>query len=90
MLGELLSDILGESLMNAINDGFLGAIGFLYLYGRYWKPQVVKQVLAQQYAGRYATAGSAVANSLMQILGVLLLVAFWIGILIVVLRHGWS
>lgn len=86
----LLSDILGDALVNAICNGFLRAIGFLYLYGRYWQSQRVKAALAQRYANQYATAGAAVMNSLMQILGAGLLLAFWIAILISVLCHGWS
>lgn len=42
MLGELLTDILGESLMNVISTGFLRTIGFVYLYSRYWQPQLVQ------------------------------------------------
>ena len=90
MLGDILTDLLGEAVVSAISDSFLALVGFGYLYGRYWHSSRVHAILVQQYDSRYATAGAAVTNNLMQIIGVLLLLVFWIGILIVVSHHGWS
>ncbi|UOG76701.1 hypothetical protein MTX78_08870 [Hymenobacter tibetensis] len=90
VLGELLSDLLGDVIINSISDSFLALIGFVYLYGRYWQPQKVRAVLMQQHDNRHATAGAAVTHNFMQMVGVVLLLAFWIFILVVVSRHGWS
>lgn len=87
MLGEILSDIVGEAVTNAIGRFFLTGIGFVYLYGRYWQPQRVQAVLAEQYASRYVNAGRAVMNSLMQIIGVLLLLTLWIGVAVLSWLH---
>ncbi|RFP65609.1 hypothetical protein D0N36_07885 [Hymenobacter lapidiphilus] len=73
MLGEFIGEVVFETLLGSIWHAVKACTGFVYLNLRYWRPRRVLEQLAQRYGGRYATAGSALITSLMQGLGVVLL-----------------
>ncbi|NVO85773.1 hypothetical protein [Hymenobacter terrestris] len=73
MFDDILGDALADGLFRSLINALKASVGFLYLYLRYWQPRQVQKQLVQHYGGHYATAGSVVITSLMQVLGVVLL-----------------